>query len=32
MDTAKENVPFLKAINVNEGNKKGNVEIWLDDI
>jgi dynein heavy chain len=28
----KENVPFLKSINVNEGPRKGNVEIWLDDI
>lgn len=28
----KENVPFLKPINVNEGPRKGNVEIWLDDI
>ena len=28
----KENVPFLKSINVNEGPRKGNVEVWLDDI
>jgi len=28
----KENVPFLKSINVNEGSRKGNVELWLDDI
>ena len=28
----KENVPFQKSINVLEGSRKGNVEVWLDDI
>jgi dynein heavy chain len=28
----KENVKFLKAIDVNEGSRKGNVEIWLKEI
>jgi len=28
----KEKVPFSKAINVNEGDKKGNVEKWLCEI
>ena len=28
----KEVVPFIKSINVNEGEKKGNVERWLLDI
>ncbi len=28
----KENVPFIKEIDVNEGDRKGNVEIWLVDI
>ena len=27
-----ESVPFLKAINVNEGDRKGNVEKWMLDI
>ena len=27
-----EQVPFLKAINVNEGDRKGNVEKWMLDI
>ena len=28
----KENVKFTKRINVNEGDRKGNVEKWLLDI
>lgn len=28
----KEKVPFAKSINVNEGEKKGNVERWLLEI
>ena len=28
----KENVKFNKKINVNEGDRKGNVEIWLLEI
>jgi dynein heavy chain len=28
----KEQVEFLKAIDVNEGAKKGNVELWMLDI
>ena len=28
----KENVKFVKKINVNEGDRKGNVEVWLLEI
>jgi dynein heavy chain len=28
----KEQVDFIKAIDVNEGAKKGNVELWMLDI
>ena len=28
----KEIVQFIKEINVNEGDKKGHVEIWLKEI
>ena len=28
----KENVKFIRAINVNEGEKRGNVERWLSEI
>jgi dynein heavy chain len=28
----KEKVPFIKSIDVNEGDKKGNVEKWLLEI
>ena len=28
----KEKVPFTKKIDVNEGERKGNVEIWLMEI
>ena len=28
----KENVKFNKKINVNEGDRKGNVEVWLLEI
>lgn len=28
----KENVKFIKKINVNEGDRKGNVEVWLLEI
>jgi dynein heavy chain, axonemal len=27
-----EIVPLLKSIDVNEGNKKGNVEVWMVEI
>ena len=28
----KERIPFLKPVDVNEGDKKGNVERWLLEI
>lgn len=28
----KEYVAFTRAIDVNEGDRKGNVELWLSDI
>lgn len=32
ISSEKENVKFLRAIDVNEGARKGNVEIWLKEI
>jgi len=32
ISSEKENVKFIKKINVNEGDRKGNVEVWLLEI
>ena len=32
ISSEKENVKFNKRINVNEGDRKGNVEVWLLEI
>ena len=32
ISSEKENVKFNKKINVNEGDRKGNVEVWLLEI
>lgn len=32
ISSEKERVPFVKSINVNEGDKKGNVEKWLLEV